>query len=104
MSATLRAPSQSFSTSTAISSGASTRSGARITQTCRVSSNLSLACRGRTGRLISLTLIWRGPAIGSSLSGLRNQSLGHESLGYERARRDVALDIGVIQRVELHPQ
>ncbi len=64
MSATLRTPSQSCSTSTAISSGASTRSGARITQTCRVSSNFSLACRGNTGRLASLTLMLRLRAIG----------------------------------------
>src|SRR5665213_367832 len=59
MSATWRTPSQSCSTSTAISSGASTRSGARITQTWRVSSNFSLACRGSTGRLASLTLMLR---------------------------------------------
>src|SRR5258708_3651657 len=65
MSDTLRTPSQSCSTSTAISSGASTRSGARITQTCRVSSNFSLAWRGSTGRLASLTLMLR-PAMGSS--------------------------------------
>src|SRR5262249_31918089 len=45
ISPTLRLPSQSCSTSTAISSGASTRSGARITHTLRVSSNFSLACR-----------------------------------------------------------
>src|SRR3954469_18219159 len=63
MAATLRAPSHSFSTSTAISSGASTRSGARITQTCRVSSNFSLACRGNFGRLASLTLMLRLKAI-----------------------------------------
>src|SRR6185312_16764613 len=66
---TLRAPSQSLSTSTAISSGASTRSGARITQTFRVSSNFSFACRGSSGRLASLTLMFRlrRPAIGSPL-------------------------------------
>src|SRR3954451_21688814 len=62
-SPTLRSPSQSCKTSTAISSGASTRSGARITQTFRVSSYFSLACLGRTGRLVSLTLMLRGPAI-----------------------------------------
>ena len=56
-SPTLRLPLQSCKTSTAISSGASTRSGARITQTLRVSSYFSLACRGSTGRLASLTLI-----------------------------------------------
>ena len=66
IAATLRTPSQSCSTSTAISSGASTRSGARITQTCRVSSNFSRACRGSTGRLASLTLMLRPrPAMGS---------------------------------------
>jgi hypothetical protein len=42
-----------------MSSGASTRSGARITQRCRVSSNFSFACRGSTGRLASLTLMLR---------------------------------------------
>src|SRR5215468_5042798 len=94
MSPTLRTPSQSCRTSTAISSGASTRSGARITQTFRVSSYFSLACRGSTGRLASLTLIWRGPAIGSPSS----------RLGHEGARRNMAIDIGVIERVELHPQ
>src|SRR3984893_16636681 len=67
ISPTLRTPSHSFSTSTAISSGASTRSGAKITQTCRVSSNFSLACRGSTGRLASLTLMLRLPAIASPL-------------------------------------
>src|SRR5882724_11247773 len=99
MSATLRTPSQRCSTSTAISSGASTRSGARITQTCRVSSNLSLAWRGKTGRLSSLTLIWRGPAIGSTAAFGQRGARGHEG-----ARRDMALDIGVVQRVELHPE
>ena len=92
MSATLRTPSQSCSTSTAISSGASTRSGARITQTCRVSSNFSLACRGNFGRLASLTLMLRLAAIDRSVS-----------FGHERAGRYVALDIGMIQRVELNP-
>src|SRR5882757_1210900 len=96
---TLLWPSQSFSTSTAISSGASTRSGARITQTCRVSSNLSLAWRGKTGRLSSLTLIWRGPAIGSTAAFGQRGARGHEG-----ARRNMALDIGVVQRVELHPE
>src|SRR5262245_33921409 len=89
-SATRRWPSQSCSTSTAISSGASTRSGARITQTFRVSSNFSLACRGSTGRLVSLTLMLR---LAIDLA-LRN----------ECTRRNVALDIGVVERVELHPQ
>src|SRR4051812_25196907 len=93
MSATLRTPSQSCKTSTAISSGASTRSGARITQSRRVSSNFSLACRGSTGRLVSLTLILR-PAIALPLAGF----------GHERARRDVTVDICMIQRVELNPQ
>ena len=41
------------------SSGAITRSGARMTQTCRVSSNFSLACRGNIGRLASLTRMLR---------------------------------------------
>src|SRR6202012_5804346 len=91
MSPTLRIPSQSCSTSTAISSGASTRSGARITHTCRVSSNFSLACRGRTVRLASLTVMWRVPAMISTF--------GHKGAG-----RNVAVDIGVIERVELHPQ
>src|SRR6185312_551490 len=90
MSATLRTPSQSLSTSTAISSGASTRSGARITQTFRVSSYFSLAWRGSTTRLASLTVMWRAPAMVSSFR--------HEGAG-----RDVALDIGVIERIELHP-
>src|SRR6185312_14925117 len=66
MMATLRTPSHNCSTSTAISSGASTRSGARITQTFRVSSNFSLACRGSTGRLASLTVMWRADAMVSS--------------------------------------
>src|SRR5437764_7199258 len=90
MSETRRTPSQSCSTSTAISSGASTRSGARITQTCRVSSNFSLACRGNTGRLASLTWMLR-----LAISAL---------FRHERARRDVAVDIGMIQRVELNPK
>src|ERR1700712_5100155 len=94
MSDTLRTPSQSCSTSTAISSGASTRSGARITQRCRVSSNFSLACRGKTGRLASLTLMLRLNAIVSPLA----------RRGHEGARRDVAVDIGMIQRVELNPK
>src|SRR5579871_6251170 len=59
ISATLRTPSHSCSTSTAISSGASTRSGARTTQTCRVSSNFSLVWRGNFGRLASLTVMLR---------------------------------------------
>src|SRR5689334_17069093 len=67
------------------------RSGARITQTFRVSSNFSLACRGSTGRLASLTVMWRGAAINSTF---RN----------ERAGRNVALDIGMVERVELHPE
>src|ERR1700760_865383 len=97
MSATLRTPSQSFSTSTAISSGASTRSGARITQTCRVSSNFSLAWRGSTGRLVSLTWMLR----------LRADAIDRLPLalfGNERSRRYMALDIGVVKGVELHPQ
>src|ERR1700733_15059409 len=77
-----------------MSSGASTRSGARITQRCRVSSKRSLACRGNTGRLASLTLMLRLAAIASPL--VRR--------GHERARRDVAVDIGMIQRVELNPK
>src|SRR5581483_5007427 len=84
-------PSQSCSTSTAISSGANTRSGARITQSFRVASYFSLACRGRTGRLSSLTLMWREAAMISSFR-------------HEGARRNVAVDIGVVERVELHPQ
>src|SRR5256885_816841 len=91
MSATLRAPSQSCSTSTAISSGASTRSGARSTQTLRISSNFSFVWRGSTTRLSSLTVMWRGEAIVSTF--------GHEGAG-----RNVALDIGVLQGVELHPE
>jgi hypothetical protein len=36
-----------------------------MTQTCLVSSNFSFACRGRTGRLVSLTLMFRlRPAMG----------------------------------------
>src|SRR5579871_4988335 len=66
MSLTRRTPSQSCSTSTAISSGARMRSGARITQTLRVSSNFSLACRGSTTRLSSLTVMWRAAAIYST--------------------------------------
>src|SRR5262249_40912305 len=85
-----RWPSQSCRTSTAISSGASTRSGARITQTFRVSSNFSLACRGSMARLASLTLMLR-PTIDLAFRD-------------ERARRNVALDIGMVERVELHPQ
>jgi hypothetical protein len=34
-----------------------------MTQTCRVSSNFSLACRGNFGRLASLTLMLRLAAI-----------------------------------------
>src|SRR5262249_9506582 len=52
-----RAPSQSCRTSTATSPGASPRSGARIAQTFRVSSNFSFVCRGSTGRLVSTTLM-----------------------------------------------
>src|ERR1700758_2647718 len=89
--ATSRTPSQSCSTSTAVSSGASTRSGARITQTFRVSSNFSLAWRDRIGRLVSLTVMWRGEAMISTFR--------HECAG-----RNMALDIGVIERVQLHPQ
>src|SRR6478736_720932 len=92
MSDTLRSPSQSCKTSTAISSGASTRSGARITQTFRVSSNFSLACRGSFGRLVSLTLMLR-LAIAFSVR------FRHEGAGW-----DVTVDIGMIERVELHPQ
>src|SRR5437016_2606373 len=101
---TLRTPSQSFSTSTAISSGASTRSGARITQTCRVSSNFNFACRGSTGRLVSLTLMLRGPAIASALT---SRSLARRSLarlGHEGARRYMAIDIGMVKGIELDPQ
>src|SRR6478672_7685595 len=92
MSDTLRSPSQSCKTSTAIWSGASTRSGARITQTSRVASNFNLACRGSFGRLCSLTLMLR-LAIASSAR-----------FGHEGPRRNVAVDIGMIERVELHPQ
>src|SRR5215472_1511361 len=95
MSATLHTPSQSCSTSTAISSGASTRSGARINQTFRVSSNFSLAWRGSTGRLASLTMIWREPAMVQPVLIV---------FGHEGARRNMAVDIGVIERIELHPQ
>src|ERR1700750_217084 len=91
MSPTLRTPSQSCSTSTAISSGASTRSGARSTHTFRVSSNFSLACRGSTTRLSSLTVMWRGEAMISTF-------------GNKGAGRNVALDIGVLERIELHPE
>src|SRR5262249_28003162 len=91
MSLTLRTPSQSCSTSTAISSGASTRSGARITQTLRVSSYFSLAWRGITTRLASLTVMWRAPGMISTFR--------HEGAG-----RNMALDIGVIERVELDPE
>src|SRR3984957_16440121 len=59
MSPTLRTPSQSLSTSPAISPGPRPRSGARMTQTWRGSANFSLACRGSTGRLPSLTLMLR---------------------------------------------
>src|SRR5258705_1356140 len=94
--ATLRTPSQSCSTSTAISSGASTRSGGRMTQPCRVSSNFSLACRGNTGRLASLTLMLR----------LREPAIGLPSgcLGNKRPRRHMPIYIGMIQRVELNPK
>src|SRR5690242_1404448 len=95
MSATLRTPSHSCSTSTAISSGARIRSGARITQTFRVSSNFSSPCRGSTGRLASLTVMWRGAAMNSTFCS---------TFWNERTGRNVALDIGVIERVELHPQ
>src|SRR5437868_10957617 len=106
---TLRTPSQSFSTSTAIASGASTRSGARITQTCRVSSNFNFACRGSTGRLVSLTLMLRGAAIASALNSrsLVRRSLARRSLarlGHEGARRYMAIDIGMVKGIELDPQ
>src|SRR5450631_2991126 len=81
ISATLRTPSHILSTSTAISSGASTRSGARITQTCRVSSNFSLVCRGRTGRLASLTLMWRGPAMIAALVSIGQLFFGTKAPG-----------------------
>src|SRR5438067_10047841 len=102
-------PSQSCSTSTAIASGASTRSGARITQTCRVSSNFNFACRGNTGVLVSLTLMLRGPAIASPLNprSLVRRSLVRRSLvrfGHEGARRYVAIHIGVVKGIELDPQ
>ena len=44
-----RTPSTSFSTSTAISSGIISRSGARITQACRVASKRNRVPRGRRG-------------------------------------------------------
>src|SRR6266700_7995078 len=67
-----------------------------MTQTCRVSSNFSLACRGSTGRLASLTLILRPrePVIACLSTGFGNK----------RSRRHMALDIGMIQRVELNPK
>src|SRR5262249_61219669 len=67
------------------------RSGARITQTLRVSSNLSFVWRGSTTRLSSLTVMWRAAAMFSTFR--------HEGAG-----RNVALDIGVLERVELHPE
>src|SRR3984957_18674867 len=84
ISATLRTPSQSCSTSTAISSGASTRSGARITQTCRVSSNFSLAWRGKIGRLASLTVMLRPDAMASLGLTLSEQ---RRPAGYGRRHR-----------------
>src|SRR5579883_1181128 len=77
--ATLRTPSHSCSTSTAISSGARTRSGARITQTCRVSSNFSRAWRGSFGRLVSLTVMLRGEAIGLLLLHLSPMGSGRRN-------------------------
>src|SRR5947209_20342977 len=65
-----------------------------MTQRCRVSSNFSLVWRGNTGRLASLTLMLRLAAIASPLA----------RRGHERARRDVAVDIGMIERVELNPK
>src|SRR5436190_9673335 len=99
ISPTLRNPSHNCSTSTAISSGASTRSGARITQTCRVSSNFILACRGNFGRLASLTLMLRLDAIDLSVLRLQYSICP----GHERARRYVAVHIGMIQRIQLNP-
>src|ERR1700722_9641149 len=99
MTATLRTPSHSCRTSTAISSGASTRSGARITQSCRVSSNFSLACLGKTGRLASLTLMLREPAITLPLDPASWLGLFVRRLvrfGNKRAGRHMPVHVGMI--------
>src|SRR5882724_6270834 len=87
-----------------------------MTQRCRVSSNFNLACRGSSGRLASLTLMLRlcRPAIGSPLVVFEHDLFGKPvstfpdhalvCLGNKRSRRHVAVDIGMIQRIELNPK
>src|SRR5574337_2196289 len=92
MAAKSRSPSQRLKTAAAVASTSKMRSGASRVQRSRTSSRLSFTPRGRRGRAVSAMVI--GSVTGSVMNSLRA----------ERAGRNGAADIGVMQRVELDPE
>src|SRR3954471_9863770 len=86
MSSTERAPSQSFKTPTAISSGSNTRSGANTSHLPRPAWCRSLMCGGSAGRVAAVTMA-RVRVIASPILGL----------GPEGSGRNVALDVGMLE-------